>query len=716
MIRLLLCLLLLSAGYSLGTAVLSRCPRLVLDGWPRKVLYRLGLGLPGMAYVVLGLGLLGWLRPAVGWLVVLLALGSGIAPLRREFVVARRMRAKTAATPLTFGREYQFPNLDGLALWPRWATVVEVLVLVVLILGAFLIANLPPAAYDDLTYHLAAPKVFARTGQVSILPYDHHTAFPFTLEMLYTLALLIGDAPLAKLIHFSFWLLTLLAVRTLGNEHFGPRVGRLATLCYAATPIVYYEAGTAYNEFGFALYQLLAWLAFLEYLNHRATRVALVGGVNQPAPRQPQWAWLVGICGGLTIGCKLTGGLLVIFLLGAALWLGLREKLGSKVVVRDLLIIGLSATLVAAPWLLRTGLTTGDPFFPFGYQLFQSPQWSADRAAMYQSAQHQFGQQLNDRFQLVEPDPEAHRSWSRFPLAPWNLTCSPSWYYDRGLNFDGKANLGPVYLAFAPLAMLLWAWLAWRRVEGSYEELREETTSEVYSPEFRREVSLPTTSAIEERITIHTPRAAGLLLAYGLFVGVFWFATMQYARYLVPHLALLAVLCAWVADGLLRLRLAAFAAGLVLVMQLVGGLSYERVVTWPGLRVLTGDLSREQYAAGSLPAFAAMQWLNDHTSPTDKVVLYGEPRGYWLDRDYLWGERGHSTLIPDAARSDMQTYVDCLTRQLGVTYALVYEPLFPTTRAEGTDDVALVSQAIAAGRFEAVWQDPRRGVVVYAVR
>jgi hypothetical protein len=119
---------------------------------------------------------------------------------------------------------------------------------------------------------------------------------------------------------------------------------------------------------------------------------------------------------------------------------------------------------------------------------------------------------------------------------------------------------------------------------------------------------------------------------------------------------------------------------------------------------------------GALPAYGAMQWLNQHAAEDEVVALYGEPRGYWLDRPYLWAERGHSTIIPDTARTDYETYLRYLRDELGVRYALIYEPVFPTDRTEGEDDVALVGQGIAAGRLSEVYRDAARHVVVVRVQ
>lgn len=719
MVRLALLALFVAAGYSLGTALWWPAKRLVTDGWRRRLLFRLALGLGALAYLVFGLGLLGWLRPAAAWALLLGALLVGAPALWAEERARRRFAERAAATSVQFARVERWPHWRDGGRWPLglgWAT----LVLLGLLAGAAaVIALAPPIAYDDLTYHLAAPKIYARAGRVEILPYDHHTAFPFTLEMLYTLALLVGDDSLARLVQMVFWGLALLAVYTLGRDHFGPRAGWLAILVYATTPLGFWEAGTAYNEFGFGCYQLLAWLALLEYLNHRVTAVSAAGAEPQPSARQPAWLAVAGLMAGLTVGCKLTGGLLVVFLAGVVVVLGWVDRLSGRTVRVDLLTLLVSSGVFAGPWLARTWIATGDPFFPFGQRVFHSPLWSDERAADYAAAQAAFGQALDAQLRPVEADPYAHRRWWRLPGLPWRLTFHPEWFFDRGYGFDGRARFGPAWLAFGPPALLAWLVLLARRRRHplpSYRERREEATDTVWSPEFGREITVPRSQQITEEVELDVPRAAGLLLAYLGFVGLFWFATMQYSRYLLPHLALLAVLAGWAADGLFRLRLAAVAAAVVIGVHLAAGGAFALAYTFPALQVALGGMDAESYAAASTPAYGAMQWINANTPPEAKVALYGEPRGYWLDRDYLWGETGHHTMIPDEVRRDADTYVDFLHDRLGVTHVLVFLPVVVVADRPGDDEGALLGRAAAAGRLELVWRNPRGTVAVFEVR
>jgi hypothetical protein len=130
--------------------------------------------------------------------------------------------------------------------------------------GVTLVAALAPPGgndWDGLAYHLAAPKVYLRHGRIHFIPYDSHTDFPFTMEMLYSLGLALAGAPLAKLLHWSTGGLTALAVAAFWRTHLlrsgsEPRARTrspatwappLAAALFLSVPHVAWEATTPYN-------------------------------------------------------------------------------------------------------------------------------------------------------------------------------------------------------------------------------------------------------------------------------------------------------------------------------------------------------------------------------------------------------------------------------------------------------------------------------------
>ncbi|WP_317203218.1 hypothetical protein, partial [Janthinobacterium sp.] len=190
-----------------------------------------------------------------------------------------------------------------------------------------------------------------------------------------------------------------------------------------------------------------------------------------------------------------------------------------------------------------------------------------------------------------------------------------------------------------------------------------------------------------------------LLLLFGSQL-LAWFFLAQVVRYIVSLLPLAAVLAAYgisAVAGLDRprrglpaanLRLFPTLATLILTGQALLMLwaafalpTSSKVVTATGmmptalalndvLKNATDPDSRDDYKTRRLDVYPAMDWINKNTAPTDGVVLYDEPRGFYLDRPYLWGNREHSAYIPYDRMKDGYDLTKWL-RDRGYRYVLI---------------------------------------------
>jgi hypothetical protein len=201
------------------------------------------LGVGVVAYTILALGLLGQAKAlplTIGVLVIglpLAVLGYRSLP-KREKIKEESEGALGIAVALVLG-------LCGL----------------VTVAGAL---N-PPGAleWDALSYHLAAPKRYLEAGRIYYIPDDHHSNFPFTLNMLYLWMLSLGSVSGAKLCHWLCGVLLTLSVYTCGARHFNKTVGQIAAVIVATTPILLWESTTAYIDLALALFSFLSFYAVL---------------------------------------------------------------------------------------------------------------------------------------------------------------------------------------------------------------------------------------------------------------------------------------------------------------------------------------------------------------------------------------------------------------------------------------------------------------------
>ena len=255
---LLLLALLSLACWGAGRALLDVCRVRSWQGGLEQAIFAIALGMGTLAYFVLATGLLGGLRP----IFLFYFMGVPFALLGARHV-GRVLGAAWAAT-----RAGRKPRV---ALPPLWMTLSGT-ALVLLGLCTLVGALAPPAGleWDALSYHLAGPKTYLHEGRIFYIPYDHHTNFPFTLQMLYTLMLSAGSVGGAKLCHWLCGALLVASVYTFAVRHVaatperGRAIGLIAALIVASTPIVLWEASVAYVDLATALF---TWLSVYALFN-----------------------------------------------------------------------------------------------------------------------------------------------------------------------------------------------------------------------------------------------------------------------------------------------------------------------------------------------------------------------------------------------------------------------------------------------------------------
>lgn len=205
------------------------------------------------------------------------------------------------------------------------------------------------------------------------------------------------------------------------------------------------------------------------------------------------------------------------------------------------------------------------------------------------------------------------------------------------------------------------------------------------------------------------------LLAFFLAQVVIWFVLTQQSRYLIPALAVLAVLGAVVVYRIDRLRLARGAMWGAFVLTAAFGIW----TLWPAIRsaapYVFGTESADDYLSRTLDIYPAQQWMNDYLPGDAKVALYGDTRGFYLERDYVWADPGHNKAFSRRFGS-VDSYVRHLLEQ-GVTHAMVNYRFFPA-RKDAKANSRLVYQAIDRGLFRQLYSTGHypHEVTVYSIR
>lgn len=310
------------------------------------------LGLGALSLLVLGLGVMGFLRRAL-WIAILIifAIGGAARPFGRR----SPHEIRNAANSLRW-------------LWLAAAAFAGL---------TLLAATLPPGilwpaegnGYDVLEYHLGAPREYFEAGRIGYLPHNIYSNFPFNVEMLYLLAMVLQGGAIqaaltAQLLHAFLGMLAAAAVWLAGRE-ISRGAGIVAGIMAATCPFMTYLGALAYDEWGLLFFSAVALAAIIRSAQASSTR----------------WTVIAGLCAGFACGCKYTGVTATLVPLAiAALWLAMRQRKPSRAIA----FIG-AALISVSPWLIKNVRYTGNPVFPLARSVFheRAGVWDDDGAARW---------------------------------------------------------------------------------------------------------------------------------------------------------------------------------------------------------------------------------------------------------------------------------------------------------------------------------------------
>ncbi len=270
----------------------------------------------------------------------------------------------------------------------------------------------PPWDYDGLMYHLLGPKLFLEAGRVFPNTDNWYINGPFTIEMIFTVGMAFGDDVFPKLIHYAFGVLLVLATYAFGRRWVGSQAAWLAVAVLLTLPTLPVWAAFAYIDLGWSLYEFLAIMMAILWLQDRDTKHLIAAGALL----------------GLAMGSKYLGlhGLLV---LGVFVVIALR-KAGWHQIVRSGLSLSVPALLVASPWYIKNAVWFGNPVFPF---YFGGVGWDPQRLEFYTAYLDTFG---------------VGRELLDYLLLPWNMYVQHERFGAVMNRIDVPSLLFPLLIAY----------------------------------------------------------------------------------------------------------------------------------------------------------------------------------------------------------------------------------------------------------------------------
>ena len=219
--------------------------------------------------------------------------------------------------------------------------------------GALYLINAlaPELEPDAIAYHLGLTSEYVRLGGFPSRV-GFYEMLPQGLEMLFVPAFAFGQHSAARLVHCAFLLASVPLMLRIGRRLELPEgAGLAAAVLYFCAPVVGITGTSAYTDAGEVFFTLATFYALLVWRDTRDVRYL--------AP--------AGITAGFCYAVKFPGGLVAML----ALAFVVAAERGMH--ARQLALLAGAALAVAAPWILRDVVMTGNPVAPLFNSLFPNP-------------------------------------------------------------------------------------------------------------------------------------------------------------------------------------------------------------------------------------------------------------------------------------------------------------------------------------------------------
>ena len=373
-------------------------------------IFSAAVGFAIIGYCVFILGICQVLYPAVIYsftaICAVLSLAGWLAAkkARTEFLLLSRTESYETRTP-----DGQMPVVINRCCF---------IILAISLLACMMLVLTPEIGKDALIYHIGVPKMFLEHHGIYFIPGNIFASYPFFSEMLYIWGLSLWGEILPKGTHFAIAIFILFSMWKFGRRYVHENSFEfLPLLIFFTIPSVFINAHTAYCDLILAFYTFVALYAFINWFN----------------TEEKLWLILCAVFSGIAMSIKY-GGLSFPFIgsLGV-LWACRKNGMPSRKAVHLLSLYILFTFVTGAPFYLKNWIMTGNPLYPFFYEMFGGKGWSAEQAGYYDVFIKNLGMGRN----LLD-----------YLLLPWNLSFKSQ--MDSPL-FDGL--MGPVFILVLPFAI-----------------------------------------------------------------------------------------------------------------------------------------------------------------------------------------------------------------------------------------------------------------------
>ena len=212
----------------------------------------------------------------------------------------------------------------------------------------------PPYHSDEIRYHLPYALYFVELGAIEPDLYLRYPFFTLNINLLYSLALMIGDDITPHFMHFMLGFLVALNLYSLALRIASPIIAFSCALLFLVLPSVSLLYSTAYIDLGLACY-IFSSVVCLSYIR-KGEHLSLV------------------ICAAFLFGVALGSKYLALAYIPIMfVW----TYFYSRNMRSAFLFVGI-ALVVGLPWYLYNAVYTGNPISPFAGEIFGFWPWNPE--------------------------------------------------------------------------------------------------------------------------------------------------------------------------------------------------------------------------------------------------------------------------------------------------------------------------------------------------
>lgn len=392
----------LSISFGIGLKALSLL-HVELKSNLQFIITSIGLGLIVISHIVLLLGFWKLYYPAVAWFIFI---SIFIIFYKTHLVFISR-------SLLLFKNSFHFIAKETVF------TKILFLALLIFIILSSLGAFTPPFAADVLRHHVVVTRLFAAHHRIIFTPIIFFNA-PLGIEMLYLLGILLYNNAVGLLLNSILGTLAAFAVFHIGKIYADKKIGLLSSLLFYSTSIVWYSGIYGKVDSGLFFYTALGFLYLYEWTQKKDMRLLIVSGI------------FVGFCASL----KYTGlYTTVLSFLVLVVLLILRQNSSLKNKFLQISFFILPAFITGSPWYIKNWIMTGNPIWPFFYNLLGGRGWNI---AAHQSISG-----------------EVRGMYSRLGHNLLGFLTGPIQLNLKMPDFFERAGIGPLFLGILPFSLLI---------------------------------------------------------------------------------------------------------------------------------------------------------------------------------------------------------------------------------------------------------------------